>query len=189
MSNIFGGGNANSLYTLMSEDEREVLDRLIAADDLEVHVKGWGIVNKFTAPGIRAGDARLKVPFKVHFNSPAVAIPVTFFELELRTRSGMLLYKEKQPVEYQGQALYVGAGSVLELEWDIAIRKMDPALVRAIKPGARGLTTREGNRHLDTNRKEILRQLRVAEENNKRDLARRVASAEKRSVLQYPTED
>lgn len=183
--NIFGGGNPNSLYTPMSEDEREVLQRLIDNDDLEIHVKGWGVVNKFIEKP-RFGDLRLQLKFRVRFSSPPVEIPVRYFDLELRTRSGILLFKEKQPVcEPDGSPLYVKEGVMISLAWDIGIQKMDPKLVKAIKPGARGLTTREGNRKLKSEERKLLSFLRDGEKKVRAHTRKQVREAEKKSILQY----
>lgn len=158
-SNIFGGGNKNFLYTPMSEDEREVLQRLIESDDLEIVVKDWGIVTKFES--IKFGDLRLQIIFKVFFSSPDIHIPINLFHLCLRTRSGVVLYEETQPFD---QTIMVGSGVQIDLCWDIAIRMMDPMLVKAIKPGSIGLTTREGNRRLDHGTGKALSSLRENEE-------------------------
>lgn len=161
MGNIFGGGNKNSLYTPMSEDEREVLQRLVDSDDMEIVIRGWGIVNKFKS--VKFGDLRLQIIFSVHFNSPTIHMPVDHFDLQLRTRSGIELFSETQFIP----TTMIGDGVVLDLAWDIAIRSMSPEVVKAIKPGARGLTTREGNRHLDPQSQKILNALRRSEEINK----------------------
>lgn len=168
--NIFGGGNPNSLYTPMTPDEQEVLQRLIDADDLEVHIKQWGIVNKFQS--IKFGDARLQMIFLVSFKSPAVHIPVYYFDMELRTRSGRLLFRERSSLG--PEPILVGAGVKLPLVWDIMIQMMDPKLVKDIKPGAKGLTTREGNRKLNTEEQRILHQLRKSEK-EVRDSSKRQA--------------
>lgn len=170
MPNIFGGENKNSLYTPMTEDEREVLQRLVDSDDLEIIIKEWGIVNKFTQ--VRFGDMRLQIIFKVVFSSPSVFIPVNHFDLQLKTRSGILLYEETQPIN---PVIMVGDGVRIDLCWDIAIKQMDPKLVKAIKPGAIGLTTREGNRHLDIGSQEILDHLRAVEDVMKLDRSRVVS--------------
>lgn len=175
VSNIFGGGNTNFLYTPMSEDEREVLQRLIESDDLEIEIANWGIIKKFKS--IRFGDLRLQIVFSVHFSSPQIHIPVTYFDMSLKTRSGILLYREKQPVD-----LLVGQGVQVDMCWDIAIREMDPNIVKMIKPGARGLTTREGNMRLDSEEAYILENLRRTEKSVRKEKEIKVADAEKKSV-------
>jgi hypothetical protein len=177
--NIFGGGNPNFIYTPMTETEQEVLQRLIDAEDLEVVIHQWGVVNKFRA--IRFGDLRLQLEFWVVFRSPEVHIPVRYFELELRTRTGHItLHREKQSLG--GQSVMVGAGVTLPLIWDIAIQEMDPRLVKAIKPGAHGLTTREGNRHLNTDEQKILHTLREKEKAVRDETKRQASEAENKSV-------
>jgi len=179
--NIFGG-DRRSLYTPMSEDEQEVLSRLIAMDDLEIHVKQWGIVNKFMEPP-RFGDGRLQLKFWVKFTKPEVMVPLYYFDLELRTRAGQLLYAERQAIRgADGGPLMAGAGSSFPLAWDIMIQKMDPHFVRAMKPGAHGLTTREGNRHLTESEGIVLQTLRKAERSVRDTNQREALDAANKSI-------
>lgn len=169
--NIFGGGNKNSLYVPMSEHEQEALSRLVEAGDLRVHVLGWGVVS---SPRVVFGDARFSVFFNLDFDRPAVPMDVYQFDLELRTGSGLLLFKDTKKTEYGGKPISVAAGMVLSMVWDIAIQSMDPRLVKALVPGALGLTSRLqdkdtkemtllGNMQLDEEKKAKLRQLRQGE--------------------------
>jgi len=134
------GGRKGSLYTPMSEDEQEVLDRLITARDLDVFVLGWGHIRGVDAA--KAGDLRLSIPMTLEFDRPETPVPVYYFDLELRTGSGILLFAERQSTMYDDKPIMVGAGAQIQMVWDIAIRAMDPKLVKALKPGATGLTSR-----------------------------------------------
>lgn len=137
--NLFGGGNPNAVYTPMSEDEQEVIARLIADDDFHVHLKGWGWVHR---PKVTFGDLRVRVPVAITFQAPDIPQPVYSFELEL-WGSGHLLFNKEYPVANpDGSPLMVCTGFHLPFIWDIAIRHMDPKLVKALKPGAGGLTSR-----------------------------------------------
>jgi len=169
--NTFGGGNANSLYVPMSDVEQEVLARLVEGHDLHVVIVGWGVVHR---PKITFGDLRVTVPIQITFDRPAIPILVNEFTLELRTGEGLLLFRETQSAMYGGQPLAVGAGTALSMIWDIAIQSMDPKLVRAIKPGATGLTSRlqdkdtgqmttTGNMKLSRKQRRILEGLRRGE--------------------------
>jgi hypothetical protein len=169
--NLFGGGNVNSLYVPMSDVEQEAIQRLIEAEDLRVHVIEWGIVNR---PRVTLGDARLAVAFQLSFDRPEVPMPVPFFDLELRTGSGVLLFKDRQTTQYAGKPISIAAGMVLSMVWDIAIQNIDPKLVKSLVPHAKGLTSRlqdkdtgdmtvEGNMKLDGHAKKVLRALRQAE--------------------------
>lgn len=161
--NVFGGGNASSLYTPMSEDEQEVIQRLIEEEDLEIHIVNWGVVNKFEK--VSFGDLRLQIVFRVILTAPAIHMAVPFFELELKTRSGILLIAERYPLKDElGGPLRIGAGSELVLIWYVAIRQMDPDFVKLKKPGSIGLTSREGNYKLPAQDMKLLRTLRVQEE-------------------------
>ena len=171
MANAFGGGNNKSLYTPMSEVEQEVIARLIESGSLRVNIVGWGHVNR---PRVTFGDLRVSVAFRLEFDRPEVPMPVTHFDLELRTEDGRLLYKERQSAEYNGQPLQIAAGVYLEMIWDIAIRHMDPKLVKSIMPKAIGLTSRlidkdtgaatlTGNMALNDETKALLIKLRKGE--------------------------
>lgn len=171
MANAFGGGNNKSLYTPMSEVEQEVVARLIESGSLRVNIVGWGHVNR---PRVTFGDLRVSVAFRLEFDRPEVPMPVTHFDLELRTEDGRLLYKERQSAEYNGQPLQIAAGVYLDMIWDIAIRHMDPKLVKSIMPKAIGLTSRlidkdtgaatlTGNMALNDETKALLIKLRKGE--------------------------
>ena len=181
------GGLAGMGYTPMSEDEQEVISRLVAAKDLRVVIKGWGYVDE---PKIVFGDLRLGVSFRMHFDRPEVPMNVTYFDLELRTRTGLLLFKERQSCMYAGKPLQIASGVYLDMVWDIAVKAMDPKLVKLLKPGATGLTSRWqdrdtgdmtlfGNTRMDEATKKQLIQIRQAEQANKIDAAKQAAKAAK----------
>ena len=166
------GGIKGSLYTPMSEDEQEVLDRLIVARDLDVYIKGWGYIKGIQAA--KAGDLRLSLPLVLNFDRPEVPMPVHYFDLELRTGSGILLFAERQSTLYDGKPLMISAGTSLTMVWDIAIKHMDPKLVKMLKPGALGLTSRWidrdtgditllGNTRMTNQNKALLRKMRKGE--------------------------
>lgn len=180
--NIFGGGNAANLYTPMSELEQEVLVRLVESGDLQVIIVGWGYVSK---PRITFGDLRLSLGFRLTFDRPEVPVNLWYLDMELRTGSGRLLYKERQPTTYGGKPIQAGAGVYFDLVWDIAIKSMDPALVREVLPGATGLTSRLqdrdtrdftlwGNMKLNTTEKQALVTLRQGEASLKQLTAERL---------------
>lgn len=184
------GGRKGSLYTPMSEDEQEVLDRLIAARDLDVFVLGWGHIKGVAAA--KAGDLRLSIPLTLDFDRPEVPVPVYYFDLELRTGSGILLFSERQSTMYDNQPIMVGAGTHLQMVWDIAIRAMDPKLVKTLKPGATGLTSRwidkdshdftlYGNTKMTDEEKELLRKTRKGEQAARQDNARMATKATKKA--------
>lgn len=160
MANAFGGGNTNSLYTPMSETEQEVVARLVEIGALRVHIVGWGFVSK---PRVTFGDLRVAIAFRMDFSKPEVPMPVSHFDLELRLEDGRLLYKERQSAVYNGQPLQIAAGVYLDMVWDIAIRYMDPELVKSIKPGATGLTSRMLDR--DTGVETLLGNMTLTPEN------------------------
>jgi hypothetical protein len=164
-TNIFGGKNPHGLYVPMSETEQEVLQRLIETKDLMVIIHGWGLLED---PKVAFGDLRVSIPMTITFDKPAAPISVWFLDLELKSRStGMTLVKQRQSTVYDGQPLQVMAGVELDMVWDIAIHHMSPEFVKAIKPGALGLTSRRldretgnptltGNMQMDDTKKETL---------------------------------
>jgi hypothetical protein len=141
--NTFGGGNARSLYVPMSEVEQEVISRLVESGDLHVIIVGWGVVH---SPSVTFGDLRLAIPIQITFQRPEVPVLVSTFTLELRTGSGILLFREEQSAEYGGKPLAIGRGTCLSMVWEIAIHSIDPKLVKLLKPGAIGLTSRRQDR-------------------------------------------
>lgn len=169
--NIFGGGNAQSIYVPMSDVEQEAIARLVESNDLRVHIVGWGVVHR---PRVTFGDARLAIAFRLHFDRPEVPMALPYIDLELRTGAGELLFKDRQSTQYGGQPLLVASGVFFDLVWDVAIQHIDPKLVKALVPNAIGLTSRiidkdtgnitvEGNMKLDAKAKQTLYGLRKAE--------------------------
>jgi hypothetical protein len=169
--NEFGGGNANSIYVPLSETEQEVISRLVESGDLHVHINGWGIVHN---PLVTYGDLRLAVPLQITFTRPEIPVLVKTLDLELRTGTGILLFKKEMAVDYNGQPLAVGRGTALAMVWHIAIQNIDPKLVKMFKPGATGLTSRlqdkdtgqitlVGNMKLDSRKRKLLTNIRKGE--------------------------
>lgn len=140
--NLFGGGNAKSVYRPMSETEQDVIDRLIEREDLRVEVLGWGYVPR---PAVTHGDARVQIRWNMSFNAPDIPQDVWYFDLELRTQSGLLVYKERQPTIVMGLPLQVQSGLSIDMIWDITVAQMDPEFVKTVMPRVTGLTTRRGN--------------------------------------------
>jgi len=184
------GGIAGSMYTPMSEDEQEVLDRLVASRDLDVIIKGWGFIRGVQAG--KTGDLRIAIPLALDFDRPEVPVPVHYFDLELRTGSGILLFAERQSTIYNNAPIMIGAGTSLQMVWDIAIKHMDPKLVKALKPGALGLTSRwidkdtgditmYGNTRMSAKDKALLRNLRRGEAASRQDTAQKAVRASKAS--------
>ena len=173
--NTFGGGNPNSLYVPMSEDEQEVLQRLVAAQDLRVVIHGWGHID---APVVTVGDARISILLDLTFHKPATPIPVHFFDLELQTGSGHCVFKNRQPLK-GGEPMLIGASLHLVFAWDIMIHHMNPEFVKMFKPGAIGLTSRRidkdtgeatltGNMAVTPHQRKLLQHLKAGEDEVKR---------------------
>jgi hypothetical protein len=106
-------------------------------------------------------------------------MPVHYFDLELRTRAGLTLFRERQPTVYNGQPLQVAAGVFVDVIWDIALSHIDPKVVKMIKPGAVGLTSRrldretgeatfKGNMNLSAAQQRLLLHLKQSEHEQRR---------------------
>ncbi len=190
--NAFGGKNPLGLYVPMTETEQEVLQRLADSDDLEMVVGGWGTIQN---PKMTIGDHRIRIDFRVTFKGLLVAQPVYHLDLELKLGNGMSVYKDRKATLIDGKPLEVFEGLYIDMQWDIAIKHMDPAFVRQIKPGATGLTSRrqdrdtremteKGNMRLDPGRQNLLKrvgdgQAKVRKHNEGRAIAASVKSGEK----------
>ena len=170
--NIFGGGNAHSIYVPMSEVEQEMISRLVAAQDLRIVIVGWGHIDQ---PKVTFGDARLQFKFRLAFDRPEVPIPVFHFDFELRTHSGVLLFRSRESVVYNGKPIQISSGVFLDMIWDIQVRSIDPNLVKTYVAGATGLTSRlqdrdtgritvEGNMRLTASARKLIHKLRRAED-------------------------
>lgn len=188
MSNMFGGGNSQSLYTPLTDVEQECIHKLIDNDLLIINIVGWGYVE---SPKTVFGDLRLGLQFRLTFNRPETPMPVSYFDLELKTRSGILLYKERQKTMYNGQPLMVATGLFVDLVWDIAITAIDPKIVRQIIPSVRGLTSRwidkdtgnltlQGNSKLTEHELQTLYTLRQGEKANRQDTLQQTIKASKK---------
>ena len=140
-TNRFGGGNANSDYVPMSEIEQEVISRIVESQTVRVRVHGFGLKD-ITPKRVTYGDKRVQVLFKVEFASPIVPTRYPVLDLELVAEGLSLIRKPYPSILPDGQGIMIGDGVILELAWDIAIDHIDPAVVKAIKPMAMGLTSR-----------------------------------------------
>lgn len=170
--NPFGGKNPLSLYVPMSEIEQEFIDRLKSSGDLQVKIHGWGFIPN---PSITFGDLQVVIPIDITFDAPESPIPVHSFDLELCTITGLTLFRETQSALYDGQPLLIGAGTHIAMMWHIALKAIDPKILKAYMPGTVGLTSRTfdkdtgaittlGNMKLDTAAQRLLQEVREAED-------------------------
>lgn len=139
-TNIFGGKQKHGLYVPLSPDELESIHRLIEMRDVQLIIHGWGIID---CPRMQVGEHIVTVPFRLTFKAPVNPMPVYFFDLELKTmHTGITLFRKRMPCTYDNKPIIVQAGQYLDLAWDISIKSIDPRIVKLIKPGAFGLTSR-----------------------------------------------
>jgi hypothetical protein len=190
MTNMFGGKNPLGLYVPMTEDEQEVIMRLVEAEDLLLVIHEWGVVNR---PRLIVGDHRVGVRFRLDFDRPVAPMPVYYFDLELKTRTGISLHKERLPTIWGGQPIQVAAGVFFEMQWDIAIHSLDPKLVKLVKPSHTGLTSRrqdadtgdmtaQGNMVLTSKQREVLHELEAAQAEGRQENLRQAKKATERSI-------
>lgn len=138
MSNPFGGGRSDSLYTPLSDLEREFLSRARESGALSVHLHGWGFVE--SCP-FSFGEYRLQIPISITFSAPDVPMPVESFDVEVRVW-GNTLHRKTYDVRYGGLPLMIGTGYHLDMVLDLGLQDIDPTLVKTYVPGALGLTSR-----------------------------------------------
>jgi hypothetical protein len=138
--NAFGGGNENSLYIPMSEIEQEFISRLVEMGELVVTLHGWGTIQ----PKVTFGDKIIHAHIKFLFDKapPAPGISVPFFDMELRTQSGICLYRQKMPTSYDNTPIQISNEVELEMVWDISLKYIDPKLIKTLMPQVLGFTTR-----------------------------------------------
>lgn len=189
------GGKGKGVYVPMTEIEQEVVARLVEQEDLVIGIKEWGTVDK---PRVKVGDHRVGFEFTMTFSRPEFPVPVHFFDLELKTRSGTLLFAERQHTLINGSPIQVAAGMFITLQWDIALSHMDPAFVKRIKPDALGLTSKvldrntgkvslEGNMRLTDKQKKAIAHIRNGQRSvrlSNKESAQKVTRMEEEAVRQ-----
>jgi|SaaInlV_150m_DNA_3_1039698.scaffolds.fasta_scaffold40655_1 hypothetical protein len=138
--NTFGGGNENSLYIPMSDIEQEFIARLVEQGEILVVFHGWGTV----LPKVTFGDKIIHAHIKISFENapPPPGKPVPFFDMDLRTQSGISLYRQKMPTSYGNSPINISNEVELEMVWDIALKYIDPKLIKLLMPSVTGFTTR-----------------------------------------------
>jgi len=183
--NRFGGKNPFGLYVPMTDTEQEILLRLVESQSLRVVIP---MLKETVVPTkVGYGDKRVAITFPVAFKGVAQSIKT--LEVELWAQGVLLLKKSYLVADEVGNARMVGEGVAWELQWDIAIDHMDPKLVKALKPGAFGLTSKRldkdtgdrtflGNMTLDNSDQKALRFLEKGEEKVRVDSDVEVAIAE-----------
>ena len=162
--NLFGGKNPHGAYVPLTETEQEVLHRLVNTQDLVVEIKGFGVCQE---PKVRVGDHRVQVIIDHVFEHPEIPRDTYWLDLVLKTRStGIKLFQHRYATVHEGLPVKLGGGLRLGFQWDIALSHLDPKLVKKVKPGAIGLTSRvldkeTGNRTLHGNMDLTLEQEKV----------------------------
>lgn len=125
-----------SQYVPLTETEQDVIQRMIEGQDIYVEVVDWGY---HESPKIIAGDKRIQVAFPMEFVKPVgVTIPVYYFKLRLKDRSGRILAETVESTVFNNQPLPITAGTVISLIWDLALDKVSPELQKMVLPGIRG---------------------------------------------------
>ena len=194
MANMFGGKpkKGNSLYVPMSDVEQECLQRIAELDGYRINIKGYGTIDN---AHIIIGDKRLSFRFKLIFTKPDNPTPLYFLDLELLA-FGENVFSERQHLIYGGKPQMVMAGIELELVWDIAIKHIEPRIVKSVV-GTLGLTSRlqdkdsgaftlTGNMSVNDEKRQVLHKLKEGErkiaEHNQRDIVEKVTKAREDQV-------
>lgn len=170
--NLFGGKNPHGAYVPLTETEQEVLHRLVNTQDLVVEIKGFGTCEE---PQVRVGDHRVQVIIDHVFDRPEIPRDTYWLDLCLKTRAtGIRLFQHRYATVHDGLPVKLGGGLRLGFQWDIALSHLDPKLVKKIKPGALGLTSRvldketgdrtfRGNMNLTPDQEKVLAAMRQNE--------------------------
>jgi hypothetical protein len=124
-------------YEPLTNNEQEVLQRMIEGQDVYVEVESWGY---HPAPQMTAGDKRLQVRFPLTFTRPTGGIiaPVTQLRLHLKMRDGRTIFSDTKSVCVNYKPLPVSAGLQIDLIWDIALDRISAEFQSLIMPGIRG---------------------------------------------------
>jgi hypothetical protein len=189
--NPFGGKNPHGMYVPLTDTELEALARLAEAGEFKVVVKNWGEIIGFRRgryvpeiwhanpiPLVVFGDKRISFYFRMSLNAPAVPQPNWYFDMEVWAL-GHKLFSQRMPTEHAGKPIQVAAGVDLDLALDLALDKIDPAIVKQIMPKAIGLTTRHGNMRLDLHQQRLLAKTQQGER-----LVREVSASEARAATE-----
>jgi len=170
--NLFGGKNPYGQYVPLTDTEQEVLHRLVTTQDLLVEIVGFGTCE---APQVRVGDHRVEIIIDHIFDIPEMPKNTYWLDLVLKSRStGVKLYQHRYATVHDGLPVKIGGGLRLGLQWDIALSHLDPNLVKRVKPGATGLTSRvldketgdrtlSGNMRLTSEQEKVLMAMRQNE--------------------------
>jgi hypothetical protein len=169
--NILGGKNESFAYAPLSEDEQDAINRLIDANDLQIEVVGFGMVNIFDRKPV-LGDAVLSIDFTIPFTKPEFYLPVYYLDLSLQIRTGEEIFRQKLSL---GDPIMVKSGEVFSMNWVIQFKKLDPFIVKRVKSGTVGLTNRyDGSWKLTEDQRELFRVIEAGKANieklNKQDL-------------------
>lgn len=138
-TNTFGGKN-QTLYIPLTDIEQEFISRLVEMGEIIVVLHGFGV----TQPRVTFGDKNLHAHIKFLFDKapPPPGMSVPFFDMELKTQSGLSLYRQKMPTSYDNTPIRVSNEIELEMVWDIALKFIDPKLIKMLMPQVTGFTTR-----------------------------------------------
>ena len=105
----------------MSDIEQEVIARLSEAGELLVVIHGFLTIQN---PPVTYGDKNLHIHLKADFKVLDKPTEVSFFDMELKTQTGICLFRQTMPTTYDNKPIMVGPEVVLEMIWDIAVHKV-----------------------------------------------------------------
>jgi hypothetical protein len=197
--NPFGGKNPHGMYVPLTDVEQEVLLRLAQEGEYKLVVKGWQEFDNFIlvpyavvrmidpslpiSPHslVTFGDKRISFYFSITVpDNDTIPRKNYFFDIEVWAK-GFKLFSQRMPTEVGGEPIPIFSRAFWNIALDVALDMIDPAIVKAIKPAAVGLTTRHGNMHLDTSHQKLLHTVQMGEKTVRDDSKKEAATVTEKS--------
>jgi len=180
------------MYVPLTDTELEVLERLALESAFKVVIKDWGFVENFRlskydantwdgSPIVQFGDKRISFYFTMNFSAPVIPQPNWFFDMEVWAKGRKLFGPTRYPTTDNGQPIQIAAGMQLGLALDLALDQIDPKIVKDIKPGAVGLTSRHGNMRLNIHDQRLLQKVQENERRVRELTAKDAATVTKKA--------
>lgn len=137
--NPLGGANPHGLYVPITPDEQDGIERA-KERGVVVKVSGLGV---FPSTHVTIGDHRVSVGFTVSVKEPR---SLTQFSHSVETEDGIVLAAETISCIQMGQPMRLLPGEEVEMEIHISVARIDPKVLRQLRPGVTGLTSRRVDR-------------------------------------------
>lgn len=143
-TNPLGGKNPNGLYVPLSEDELEASYRA-AERGIVVKVEGWG---SYPAEKFHVGEHRVGVEFALRCPEDRVlGMTTENLRLQVETTDGIPLFSCATSAELHGRPVHLLPEQEFGLTLEIEVHHCNPEVVKTLKSGATGLTSRRIDPH------------------------------------------